>query len=257
MQALEDLAGLARPILMSSPFIRITGLTKTFQMGREVVHALAGVDLDIERNSFTVIMGPSGSGKSTLLYVIGGLDRPTAGRVEVDGQAIDTLDENALALYRRRRVGFIFQSFNLMPSMTALENVAFPMRFAGVPAGARRVRAMELLTQVGLANRAYHKPTELSGGQQQRVAIARSLINDPQLILADEPTGNLDTASGISIMHTLAELHRAGRTVLVVTHDPRMSRFATHTVRLLDGRIVSAEEYEAALELLTAGETIN
>ena len=233
------------------PFIRITGLRKTFQMGRELVHALAGVDLEIERNSFTVVMGPSGSGKSTLLYIIGGLDRPTAGRVEVNGEAIDSLDENALALYRRRMVGFTFQSFNLMPSMTALENVAFPMRFAGIGAGQRRKRALELLTQVGLANRAYHKPTELSGGQQQRVAIARALINDPQLIMGDEPTGNLDTTSGINIMHALADLHRAGRTVVVVTHDPRMTRFSTHTVRLLDGRIVTAAEYEAAIAMLT------
>ncbi len=237
---------------MSEPFIRIRGLTKTFLMGRETVNALAGIDLDIERNSFTVIMGPSGSGKSTLLYIIGGLDRPTSGRIEVNGQAIDSMDENALALYRRRMVGFIFQSFNLLASMSALENVAFPMRFSGIPAGQRRKRAMELLTEVGLANRAYHKPTELSGGQQQRVAIARSMVNDPQLVVGDEPTGNLDTGSGNSIMQTLAELHRTGRTVVVVTHDPRMTRYATHTVRLLDGRVVTEEEYNAAIALAEA-----
>ena len=232
---------------MSNPFIRITGLKKQFLMGRETVHALAGVDLEIERNSFTVIMGPSGSGKSTLLYIIGGLDRPTSGKVEVGGQSIDSLDENALAVYRRRTVGFMFQSFNLLPSMTALENVAFPMRFAGVSNDQRRKRALDLLTQVGLANRAYHKPTELSGGQQQRVAIARALVNNPQLIVGDEPTGNLDTHSGVSIMQTLAELHRAGRTIVVVTHDPRMARFATHTIRLLDGSIVTEEEYNAVI----------
>lgn len=232
---------------MSNPFIRITDLKKQFLMGRETVHALAGVDLEIERNSFTVIMGPSGSGKSTLLYIIGGLDRPTSGKVIVGDQAIDSLDENALAVYRRRTVGFMFQSFNLLPSMTALENVAFPMRFAGVSNDQRRKRALDLLTQVGLANRAYHKPTELSGGQQQRVAIARALVNNPQLIVGDEPTGNLDTHSGVSIMQTLAELHRAGRTIVVVTHDPRMARFATHTIRLLDGSIVTEEEYNAAI----------
>src|SRR6185503_397905 len=231
------------------PFIRITGLTKTFLMGREPVHALAGGDLEIERNSFTVVMGPSGSGKSTLLYLLGGLDRPTSGSMLADGQAIDALDENALALYRRRTVGFIFQSFNLIPSMTALDNVAFPMRFAGVGGSHRRKRAMELLMQVGLGNRAYHRPTELSGGQQQRVAIARALVNDPRLILGDEPTGNLDSTSGIGIMQVLADLHRQGRTVVVVTHDARMMRFATHTVRLLDGRIVGEEEYNAAIEL--------
>jgi putative ABC transport system ATP-binding protein len=234
---------------MAEPFIRIAGLKKTFLMGREVVHALAGVDLEIERNSFTVIMGPSGSGKSTLLYLLGGLDRPTSGSMLADGQTIDGLDENALAHYRRRTVGFIFQSFNLIPSMTALDNVAFPMRFAGILGSQRRTRAMQLLLQVGLGNRAYHRPTELSGGQQQRVAIARALVNDPRLILGDEPTGNLDTASGSGIMQVLADLHRQGRTVVVVTHDSRMMRFATHTIRLLDGRIVGEAEYNAAIEL--------
>jgi putative ABC transport system ATP-binding protein len=238
---------------MAETFIRIRGLTKTFMMGRETVRALAGVDLDIERNSFTVIMGPSGSGKSTLLYIIGGLDRPTAGKVEVNGQAIDSMDENALAIYRRRMVGFIFQSFNLVSSMTALENVAFPMRFAGIPTGQRRKRALELLTRVGLGNRAYHKPTELSGGQQQRVAIARAMVNDPQLIVGDEPTGNLDTTSGNSIMQSLADLHKSGSTIVVVTHDPRMARFATHIVRLLDGHIVTEEEYNAAVESVEIG----
>jgi putative ABC transport system ATP-binding protein len=232
---------------MTETFIQISGLRKQFVMGHETVNALAGVDLQIARNSFTVIMGPSGSGKSTLLYIIGGLDRPTGGRVAVDGLAVDGLDENALALYRRRTVGFIFQSFNLLPSMSAMENVAFPMRFAGVGSGERRRRALELLGQVGLANRAYHKPTELSGGQQQRVSIARALVNNPQLIVGDEPTGNLDSQSGMAIMQILAELHRAGRTVMVVTHDPRMARYATYTVRLLDGLIVSEAEYDAAI----------
>ncbi len=227
-------------------FITITNLRKTYQMGRQKVHALDGVDLSVAPNTFHAVMGPSGSGKSTLLYLLGGLDRPTDGQIVVDGQSISALDENALARYRRRAIGFIFQSFNLIPTLSALENVAFPMRFARVPRRQRALRAHELLTRVGLADRIHHKPTELSGGQQQRVAVARALVNDPQLILADEPTGNLDTASGASIMQLLAELHQNGRTVLVVTHDPRMSAYATHTVHMLDGRIVSDAEYEAA-----------
>jgi len=236
---------------MSDPFIHVSGLRKSFVMGRETVHALAGVDLTLEAKSFAAVIGPSGSGKSTLLYLLGGLDRPTAGSLVVDGQSLEALDENALAVYRRRTVGFIFQSFNLIASLSALENVAFPMRFARLSRRERHKRALELLKQVGLEDRANHKPTELSGGQQQRVAIARALVNNPQLILADEPTGNLDTHSGLAIMQVLADLHRQGRSVLVVTHDPRITRFATHTVRLLDGRIVSAEEYETAGALAT------
>jgi putative ABC transport system ATP-binding protein len=220
------------------PFIRISGLRKTYIMGRVQVHALDGVDMEIPPNSFMVVMGPSGSGKSTLLHLLGGLDRPSAGHIEVGGQSLETLDENALAVFRRRAVGFIFQSFNLIPSMTAQENVAFPMQFSRVPRRQRRQRAMELLKDVALDDRASHRPTELSGGQQQRVAIARALVNDPQLILADEPTGNLDTASGASIMHLLSNLHQSGRTVVVVTHDARMTQVATHVVHLLDGRIV-------------------
>ncbi len=227
------------------PFIVTSGLRKSFQMGNTMVHALAGVDLEIEAGSFQAIMGPSGSGKSTLLYLLGGLDRPTAGRIIVGGHEVNKLDENALAEYRRRFVGFIFQSFNLIPSLSAWENVAFPMRFAGISRRERQKRAYALLERVGLADRRDHKPTELSGGQQQRVAIARSLVNEPRLVLADEPTGNLDTTSGQSIMDLLAELHHDGRTVLVVTHDPRMAAYATHRVFLLDGRIVSEEEYRA------------
>ena len=237
---------------MPEPFIRVTALRKTFVMGRETVIALDGVDLTIEAKTFSAVIGPSGSGKSTLMYLLGGLDRPTSGSLVVAGQELEKLDENALAVYRRRTVGFIFQSFNLISSMTALENVAFPMRFARISQRARQKRALDLLKQVGLENRAYHRPTELSGGQQQRVAVARALVNDPQLILADEPTGNLDTHSGAVIMQLLSDLHRQGRTVLVVTHDPRMALFATETIRLLDGQIVSAEEYEAASAALAA-----
>lgn len=232
---------------MAEPFIRIDGLKKHYYMGGTTVRALDGLDLDIEAKTFTVVMGPSGSGKSTLLYLLGGLDRATAGEISVKGQRLDELDENALALFRRRTVGFVFQSFNLIASMSALENVAFPMQFAGVPAARRDERARNLLEQVGLGDRVDHRPTELSGGQQQRVAIARALVNDPSLVLTDEPTGNLDTSSGASIMQVLSDLHRSGRTILVVTHDPRMTRFATSQIFLLDGRVVSEAEYQAAV----------
>ncbi|HNS64383.1 MAG TPA: ABC transporter ATP-binding protein, partial [Anaerolineaceae bacterium] len=203
----------------NEPFIQIRHLRKTYIMGRSKVHALDGVDLDIPLHSFTVVMGPSGSGKSTLLYLLGGLDRPTSGSIQVNGQAIEKLDENALAVYRRKQVGFIFQSFNLVATMNALDNVSFPMRFSGVSGKERKKRSLLALQQVGLEKRTHHKPTELSGGQQQRVAIARSLVNDPALILADEPTGNLDTTTGYTIMQLLSDLHRSGRTVVVVTHD--------------------------------------
>jgi len=215
-------------------------------MGGTIVRALDGLDLDVDAHTFTVVMGPSGSGKSTLLYLLGGLDRATSGEISVDGARLNEMDENALALFRRRTMGFVFQSFNLIPSMTALENVAFPMQFAGVTSLQRQQQARNLLGQVGLDNRADHRPTELSGGQQQRVAIARALVNNPSLILADEPTGNLDTSSGAAVMQLLSDLHNAGRTVLVVTHDPRMTRFATHKIFLLDGREVSEAEYQSA-----------
>ena len=236
---------------MSSPFIRIRGLKKHFEMGGQTVRALDGIDLDIGGGTFTVVMGPSGSGKSTLLYLLGGLDRATSGEISIEGERLDQMDENALALFRRRFMGFVFQSFNLVPSMNALDNVAFPMQFAGVPSSQRKSTAVKLLNQVGLGNRADHRPSELSGGQQQRVAIARALVNDPRLILADEPTGNLDTSSGSAVMQLLSDLHRSGRTVLVVSHDPRMAKFATHKIFLLDGHVVSEEEYNsAALELV-------
>jgi putative ABC transport system ATP-binding protein len=237
---------------MAEHFVRISQLYKDFTMGETLVRALAGVNLELDRNSFTVLMGPSGSGKSTLLYLLGGLDRASQGHIEVNGQVLDQLDENALAVYRRKTVGFIFQSFNLISSMTAQQNVAFPMRFAHSTTKSRNRKAAEVLKQVGLEDRMAHRPTELSGGQQQRVAIARSLINDPMLILADEPTGNLDSSSGATIMQLLSELHQNGKSVLVVTHDTRMKQFATHHLYLLDGRIVSEEEYNAA-SILPAG----
>lgn len=234
---------------MIEPMIRIRGLTKHYQMGGTVVRALDGVDLDIEAHTFTVVMGPSGSGKSSLLYLVGGLDRATSGEISINEERLDQMDENALALFRRRTMGFIFQSYNLITSMNALENVAFPMQFSGTASRQRMEISRKLLEQVGLSDRSHHKPAELSGGQQQRVAVARALVNDPSLILADEPTGNLDTASGVSVMQLLSDLHRSGRTVLVVTHDPRMTRFATHKIFLLDGHVVTEEEYQSAAML--------
>lgn len=232
--------------MSDQPLIQIRNLRKTFTMGKQKVHALAGMDLNIEKGSLTVIMGPSGSGKSTLLYLLGGLDRPTSGSIQVNGRSLEKMDENDLGLFRRKTVGFIFQSFNLIPSMTALQNVAFPMRFTGVGKNERQKRALRLLSQVGLAKRSRHKPTELSGGQQQRVAVARALVNDPPIILGDEPTGNLDSISGLEIMKLLAGLHQEGKTVIVVTHDNRMCQFATEIIYLLDGLTVSEAEYHAA-----------
>jgi putative ABC transport system ATP-binding protein len=232
--------------MQTQPLINIRQLRKTYQMGNQKVHALAGVDLDVPEGTFTVIMGPSGSGKSTLLYLLGGLDRPTSGRIKVAGEDLHGMDENQLAVYRRKSLGFIFQQFNLVSSMSALENVAFPLRFSGITGRERHKRAAGLLGLVGLEKFSRHRPTEMSGGQQQRVAIARALIHNPPIVLADEPTGNLDTSTGFNIMQLLSDLHTSGRTVIVVTHDPRMLRFATHTLYILDGKLVSHEDYELA-----------
>jgi putative ABC transport system ATP-binding protein len=228
--------------------VEIVAMRKVYLMGDTEVVALDDVNLQIPRGSFTVVMGPSGSGKSTLLYLVGGLDWPTSGTIKVWGEEIGQMDENTLAGFRRTKVGFVFQSFNLVATMSAAENVAFPMRFSGARPAARKSRSLELLQSVGLSDRAAHKPTELSGGQQQRVAIARALVHDPPLLLADEPTGNLDSSSGYSIMQLLAELHQSGKTILVVTHDVRMLQFATHTIYLLDGMTVNADEFRRATE---------
>lgn len=218
--------------------ICIQDLHRHFQMGRTTVRALAGVDLWVDEGEFVGLMGPSGSGKSTLLHVLGGLDRPTSGTVKVAGRDISALDENQLAAYRRREVGFVFQSFNLVATMTALQNAAFPMFFARVPRTRRRERAHALLEAVGLSERKDHRPSELSGGEQQRVAIARAMANDPTIILADEPTGNLDTNTGAEVMSVLARLNREqGRTIIVVSHDPTVMAFVDRSVHLLDGRI--------------------
>jgi putative ABC transport system ATP-binding protein len=219
-----------------SVFLRADGLHKEYRQGHKALEVLRGVDLSIGRGEFVAVMGPSGSGKSTLLNILGGLDRPTSGTISVEGKEITALDQDALCRYRRDRVGFIFQSFQLLATMTALDNVAFPMVFSGVPPHERTARAEALLAEVGLADRRHHKPNELSGGEQQRVAIARSLANSPDLLLADEPTGNLDSATGTEVMDLLKRVHRNGRTLVVVTHDEHIARHAGRILHMLDGQ---------------------
>ncbi|NMB62169.1 MAG: ABC transporter ATP-binding protein [Chloroflexi bacterium] len=219
--------------------ITVSELHKTYDMDDDVrVVALDNVSLEIEEGALVTTMGPSGSGKSTLMHIVGGLDRPTSGSVQVGKYNVTSLDEQQMAVYRRQTIGFIFQSFNLIQSMTALENVALPLRLSGIPRSERLEYAYELLTKVGLQDRVYHKPTQLSGGQQQRIAIARALANDPPVILADEPTGNLDTASGENVMEMLRELNENGRTIMVVTHDPRMTKYASRVIKMLDGHLL-------------------
>jgi len=226
---------------MSPPAIRLTDLHRRYEMGDAHVDALRGVNLTVEQGEFVALVGPSGSGKSTVLNLIGGLDRPTEGEIRVDGVELTAQDERGLTAHRRYRVGFVFQSFNLLPRLTALENVALPLMFNGVPERERLIQARRLLEQVGLRDRLGHRPTQLSGGEQQRVAIARALVALPALLLADEPTGNLDTTTGGEIMTLLKTLNaERGLTLLVVTHDPEVAAFADRIVRLRDGRV--AEE---------------
>ena len=221
-------------------FIQVRSLHRHFQMSAEIVHALDGVDATIKQGDFMGIVGPSGSGKSTLLYLIGGLDQPTSGEIWVDGTDIAALDENHLAQYRQKSIGFIFQSFNLIPTMTAMQNVEFPMIFARVMPTEREERAKHALEMVGLGDRIHHKPTELSGGQQQRVSIARSLVNNPAIILADEPTGNLDSKSGGEVISILQRLNEEeGRTIIMVTHDQSLLAATTRHIQILDGRILA------------------
>jgi putative ABC transport system ATP-binding protein len=217
--------------------IEITGLKRAYQMGDTLVKALDGVDIRIEEGEFLCLMGPSGSGKSTLLNLLGGLDKPDEGSIVVGGMDIARLDENGLAEYRQKHVGFVFQSYNLIPTLSALQNVEYPMIFSRTPRKVRRERAAALLTAVGLGDRLDHKPTQLSGGQQQRVAVARSLVNDPRILLGDEPTGNLDSKLGEEILYLFTLLNQAGLTLVVVTHDPRVAGHATRSIRMLDGLI--------------------
>jgi putative ABC transport system ATP-binding protein len=218
-------------------FIEIQNLKRHFTLGGSIVKALDGVSLSIEQGEMLALMGPSGSGKTTLMNVVGGLDQPDAGRIIVDNEDITNFDSNRLAQYRQKQVGFVFQSFNLIPTMTALQNVEFPMIFAHLPPAKRKKRATALLKAVGLGDRMDHKPTELSGGQQQRVAMARALVNRPQILLGDEPTGNLDSKTGDEILAMLQRLNEQGQTIIMVTHDPRVASYAKRTIQMLDGLI--------------------
>ncbi|BCI76069.1 ABC transporter ATP-binding protein [Vibrio cholerae] len=227
--------------LSPAPLVELQQICKHYTSGQNVVKALDGVDLTIRHGEFLAILGPSGSGKSTLMNVLGCLDKPTAGRYQLDGHPVDSLSTQQLAAIRNQKIGFVFQSFNLLEYARALDNVALPLVYAGVKAKDRRRRATELLTRVGLADRLDHKPNQLSGGQKQRVAIARALINQPQILLADEPTGALDSKSGAEIEALFNELHREGRTIIVVTHDNELAKRTKRIVTIRDGQVVSDE----------------
>jgi putative ABC transport system ATP-binding protein len=227
---------------MDEYLIEAIGLSKVYGSGPAAVHALRGIDLQVRRGEFVAIMGPSGSGKSTLLNLLGCLDRPTGGRYILDGEDVSRLSRTALADVRNRKVGFVFQSYHLLPRLTALQNVMLPLlynRHERLSAGERHRRAVAALEAVGLGERLHHRPNALSGGEQQRVAIARALVNRPAILLADEPTGNLDSRAGQEILALLADLHRRGATILMVTHDPEASAHAARVIHLRDGEIVS------------------
>ncbi|HXQ80210.1 MAG TPA: ABC transporter ATP-binding protein [Opitutaceae bacterium] len=219
--------------------IAIEGVTKLYQMGEETIHALRGVSLEIRRNEYLAIMGPSGSGKSTLMNMLGCLDTPTAGRYEFNGQDVAGMVDDELAEIRNKEIGFVFQTFNLLPRSDALRNVELPLIYGGVPAHERHERARQTLIDVGLGNRIHHKPNELSGGQRQRVAVARALVNRPSIILADEPTGNLDSKTGVEILALFDDLYEKGNTLIVVTHEEAVARHARRIIRLHDGLIES------------------
>ena len=220
-------------------------LTREYDMGSELVHALKGVSLQIRRNEYVAVMGPSGSGKSTLMNLIGCLDTPTGGEYWLNGHQVSSLHDDDLARIRNKEIGFVFQTFNLLPRATALHNVELPLIYAGLPTRTRRARAERALSRVGLADRMHHKPNELSGGQRQRVAIARALVNEPSILLADEPTGNLDSGTSAEIMQVFADLHGQGQTVVMVTHEADIAAHAARVVTLRDG-LVAADQRQAA-----------
>ena len=222
--------------------IHLQNISRRYQMGTETVHALRDVSLEIQRGEYVAIMGPSGSGKSTMMNLIGCLDTPTSGHYELNGIGVSDMDDNQLAEIRNREIGFVFQTFNLLSRSNALHNVELPLIYAGVPAEERRQIALDALRQVGLADRIHHKPSELSGGQRQRVAVARALVNKPSILLADEPTGNLDSKTGTEIMALIEELSRKGNTIIVVTHEEDIARQSRHIIRIRDGLIASDEK---------------
>ena len=224
---------------MSRPIIDLVGASRTYDLGRVEVHALSDATLRVEEGEFVSIIGPSGSGKSTLMHILGCLDRPNSGRYVLDGTPVEDLDDDGLAAVRSRLIGFVFQSYNLLPRTSALENVATPLLYQGVPKRERLARSAAALERLGLEDRMDHEPSELSGGQQQRVAIARALVTEPRLILADEPTGNLDSASGEDVLRVLHELNDAGRTIVLITHDADVAARATRQVHVRDGRIAA------------------
>ena len=224
---------------MTDAIIRIRDLTRQYDMGGETIHALRGVSLEIRRNEYVAIMGPSGSGKSTMMNMLGCLDTPSGGEYWLNGQEVSRLTDDALARVRNKEIGFVFQTFNLLPRASALHNVELPLVYSGTSAKDRRDRAVAALTRVGLANRMDHRPNELSGGQRQRVAIARALVNEPSILLADEPTGNLDSTTSEEIMRVFAELHGQGQTVVMVTHEADIAAHAERVVVLRDGRVES------------------
>jgi len=226
-----------------SALVQVKNLVKTYKMGEVEVQAVRGINLDIEKANFTSIVGPSGCGKSTLMHILGCLDRPTSGKVYLEGTDISTLSDDELAYIRSRKIGFVFQTFNLLPKISAVENVELPLAYSGVPQSERRKKAMSLLEKVDLADRAEHTPPELSGGQRQRVAIARALVNDPSIILADEPTGNLDSKSGEDVMSLFKQLDSEGVTIIMVTHNPDLARRCERSIHLKDGQIISDENH--------------
>jgi putative ABC transport system ATP-binding protein len=222
--------------------IALQKLMKIYQMGDSTVHALDGVSLFIGQGEFVAITGPSGSGKSTLMNILGCLDRPTSGSYQLDGAEVATLNDDQLALTRNKKIGFVFQNFNLLPRISALHNIALPLVYAGVAEKERLDRSLTVLMKVGLAERRDHRPNELSGGQRQRIAIARALVNDPAILIADEPTGNLDTKSSLEIMDIFCDLHKQGRTIIMVTHEPDIAAYAERVVHVRDGRILKDEQ---------------
>jgi putative ABC transport system ATP-binding protein len=221
--------------------IRLQNISRRYQMGTETVHALRDLSLEIQRGEYVAIMGPSGSGKSTLMNLIGCLDTATSGHYELNGINVSDMNDNQLAEVRNKEIGFVFQTFNLLPRSNALHNVELPLIYAGMPADERRKVALEAISQVGLADRMHHKPNELSGGQRQRVAVARALVNKPSILLADEPTGNLDSKTGEDIMSLFYEIYKQGNTIILVTHEEYIANHAKRIIRLLDGKIASDE----------------